>query len=517
MLQFFHLPPELIIAMFDAIALSRSFKRLMRLRLVSRRFKFFVEHTVFSRPLPQFILDAIRCESLRHDAHPFYIEYLVHQAVVARGSACRFGRIRRTAVDLCEMAGDTTQDVLVEILRSLCFLSFKCDRSWFLRKQFSQDRSTEPTEPSSDNLAADLCVAAIYLGRHAHVEALINTQGWRFCDWGYADKSDLRSDVFGSAFTAATLRGDVSMIRLLLLSNPNYNPSEAIPFCLREKIFTNATWFGHKDAFDFAIDSGPLGVNKSNREICKYTRYNYLSPEYALVRRGVESTSVVDNYCRGVAMLLPHNNTGPKNFNDDLEWALGRCASEGHIDMVQYFLDSDPSPVPNRKRANKALRKAVQNGKLDVVSLLLRHGASPNRFSRLRTPLMFAAWTSSTSIARLLLESGAKPNVGRPPPIVLAVAKEDTAMFQLLWEYGARVDTPETGGWAMAVAQFWGFESMIDMLVEKGVERDAVLHRCPERRELAQLSWYLFLQVKDITGDDELAEALLWDDAISAT
>lgn len=61
-------------------------------------------------------------------------------------------------------------------------------------------------------------------------------------------------------------------------------------------------------------------------------------------------------------------------------------------------------------------------------------------------------------------------------------------MFRLLCEYGARLDMPETGGWAMAVAQFWGFESMIDMLIEKGAERDVVLHRCPERREVAQLS-----------------------------
>ncbi|KAH8168217.1 hypothetical protein CIB48_g97 [Xylaria polymorpha] len=110
-------------------------------------------------------------------------------------------------------------------------------------------------EPSSDDLEASLCVAAIYLGRRAHVEHLI-TRGWKFCDWD-VDQSDIRSDVFGSAFIAASLRGDASMILLLLASNPNYDASKAIPFHLREKMLTRAALFGHRDAFDFAIDSGP--------------------------------------------------------------------------------------------------------------------------------------------------------------------------------------------------------------------------------------------------------------------
>ncbi|TGJ80757.1 hypothetical protein E0Z10_g8009 [Xylaria hypoxylon] len=514
-MQLFHLPPELIIAIFEAIAISRHFKRLMRLRLVSRRFKLFVEYIISSRPLPQYVLDDMRRDSPRVGVHPFYLEHLVHQAAVARGSNDRFGRIRRTAVHLCKKAGDTGHDALMDTLKSLCRLSFKSNPSWFLRKQFSQARSSRPVEPESDSLEADLCVAAIYLGRHVYVKHLI-TQGWKFCDWDHLDKTDVRSDIFGSAFLAATYRGDVSMMLLLLSSNPNYNPSEAIPYCLRERILAHAAWLGYKDAFDFAIDSGPLGMNKGKPGFCKYTYCNTLTPEYALIRLGVESTPIVDNYRRGIALLLPHHSTGRKNFNDDLESALGNSAFEGHIDMVQYFLDSGASPIPDRKRENKPLLEAVKSGKLDVARLLLQHGANPNRFSRLHTPLMFAAWISSTSIARLLLESGARPNTGHPPPIVLAVAKEDAAMFSLLCEYGARLDTPQTGGWAMAVAQFWGFESMIDMLIQKGVERDVVLHRCPERRELAQLSWYLFLQLKDLVGDRDLAEMLRWDDIISA-
>ncbi|KAI0439997.1 hypothetical protein F4803DRAFT_529197 [Xylaria telfairii] len=155
-----------------------------------------------------------KSKNIYRDAHPFHPEHSVHRAVVARGCICVFGRIRRTAVDLYEIAGDTKQEALIETLGSLCRLSYHSDALWSICTKRSQARSPTPTvEPSSDDFEADLCVASIYLGRHAHVEHPI-TQEWKFCDWD-AGQSDIRSDVFGSAFIAASLRGDISMIRLL--------------------------------------------------------------------------------------------------------------------------------------------------------------------------------------------------------------------------------------------------------------------------------------------------------------
>ncbi|KAI0115655.1 ankyrin repeat-containing domain protein [Nemania sp. FL0031] len=463
------------------------------------------------------MLDSLYHDSVYHDTHHFFIRYLVYRAEVARASNCRFGRIRRAAVALCEMAGDTGRDALVETLRSLCFLSFRSQHTWFRNMNGHRESPSKPAVPSSDDLEVDLCVAAIHLGRYAHVEQLI-TKGWEFCDWDPKVQSDVWSDVFGSAFVAATLRGDVSMIRLLLSSNPHYNPSEPVPYGLRDRILTNAAWYCHGEAFDFAIDSGPLGVNKGNIEICKYTPYHFLSQEYALVSRGVGATSIVDNYRRGVAMLLPHNPAGHKNFNDNLENQLSFHSFKGHIDMVRYLLDSEPSQQVKSESINSPLLAAVQGGQRDIASLLLQHGAEADQCSLFDSPLQHAAKASSTSLARLLLEAGADTNVGQPPPIVLAVAKEDADMFRLLCDHGATLDTPESGGWAMAVAQFWGFESMIDMLVEKGMEKDVVLQRCPERQEIAELPWYLFLEKKEHNKDDELLDLLeisWWSDEVS--
>ncbi|KAI1282906.1 ankyrin repeat-containing domain protein [Xylaria sp. FL0933] len=484
-MQLFDLPQELVVAIFEAITLTRSLVRLLRLRRVSRHFKFFVEHVlIYARPFPQLGLDTLT-RPWRIDEgwrwrngppHPFYLELLARRTAAARQPSCSLGRIRHTAVVLYEMAGDTGHEALVGTLKSLCHLSCSYRVSWrFNERLFSPKFGLAVT--SSDSLEADLCVAAIYLGRRAHVESLI-AQGWTFCDW--KSEKDVRSGVFGSAFAAATLRGDVSMMRLLLSSNRNY--SEDIPYYLREQILDNAVLYGHRDAFDFAIDGGPLGVNKDSQEISKHIGHGSFEEEYERIRKATFATPIVDNYRRGASILLSIDSTDPEIFAPVFHYS----ASAGRLDMVRYCLDPGArgSQTGFRKGdLTHSLHEAVRSGNLDVVSLLLRHGADPNQCSAYVTPLKEAIRSSSTSIARLLLDFGAKPNFGDPAPIVIAVSKEDETMSRLLLEYGARVDRNKVGVQAMHVAKLLGFESMIDMLVEQGVERDAIL----KSREVGEL------------------------------
>ncbi|KAI1355534.1 ankyrin repeat-containing domain protein [Xylaria sp. FL0043] len=480
-MQLLDLPQELVIAIFEAITLTRSLVRLLRLRLVSRHFKFFVEHVIiYARPFPQLMLDTliiykrpfpqlmvdpqITLDEPRYTEppHPFYLELLARRTAAARQPSCSLGRIRHTAVVLCEMAGDTGHEALVGTLKSLCHLS--C--SYRVSRRFNE-RLFSPkfglAAASSDNLEADLCVAAIYLGRRAHVESLI-AQGWRFCDW--KSEKDVRSGVFGSAFTAATLRGDVPMMRLLLSSNRNYSENiPYIPYYLREQILDNAASYGYRDAFDFAIDNGPFGVDEWTVEV--FT-------ERDRIRRAMILTPIVDNYRRGDS-ILDDLGTPDAEYVPENSELLYYSAVTGRVDMVRYFLDSGISRYRRKSRLTKALRGAVKSGKLDMVSLLLQHGADPNPRAQLQTPLVIAVKFSSISIARLLLESGANPDVGIPAPILMAVLKEDAMMFRLLLEYGANLDNRMTGARAMAIAQLWGFESMIDMLAEEGVKRGPIL------------------------------------------
>lgn len=122
-----------------------------------------------------------------------------------------------------------------------------------------------------------------------------------------------------------------------------------------------------------------------------------------------------------------------------------------------------------------------------IPRMLLDAGADLNLCPWDNTALMSAVWKGRVSLVKLLLDRGADVDDGRPPPIVLAVVKERLDMFQVLREHDARLDTPETGGWAMAVANLNGLCSMVHLLEREGVGRDVILHRVARREEF---DWY---------------------------
>lgn len=151
-----------------------------------------------------------------------------------------------------------------------------------------------------------------------------------------------------------------------------------------------------------------------------------------------------------------------------------------------WLRPSSRSPRPRSKRhraGHRPLLRAVEAGADDTVALLLDRGADPNAHPVGVTPLAEAVRRCNLRVARLLLLGGADPNLGTPPPVALAVAAEDTAMLALLLDAGAVVDTPEAGGWAVALARRDGLESMLDVLEGLGVERDAAWHHVPSLEE----------------------------------
>ncbi|KAI1428110.1 ankyrin repeat-containing domain protein, partial [Xylaria sp. FL1777] len=491
--RLFDLPPELVALAFEAIVLSRTWKRFMRLRFVSRRFKFFVDNTIFRLGLLKGFAErsSICGPTERRLTHPFLIEYMAYQVWATRKPNSLYGRIRRVAVAFCERSGNTGDNALMETLKTLCGLPRygrsdpRDPLSWSRYSLFMRGSSSPWTEdPSPIELEKDLCVAAIYLGCRDHIKDLI-VRGWQFCSLGTI--KDVVSRLFGPAFEVAAVRGDVSMLRLLLSSNPNYNPNEYLPWHLQSVILRNAATVGHKHAFKFALDCPALAVSENlaseepdevvwDPEYRKYTHV-FLEPP-------------------PLSELLHRVPSSTHTYKDNLFLIKARKAQ---AEVVRRLLSIGRPPheaarwKPSEEEysLNGPLIGTVEERDPKTVRLLLQQGEKPyNRLFRYScTPLMTAVQFLNLPIAKMLLEAGADPNDGCPPPIAIAIVKEDTAMFRLLRESGARLDTPETGGWAMAIAQFYGFESMIEMLVQEGVKRDAILRRCREKWETLQPSW----------------------------
>ncbi|KAI1414484.1 ankyrin repeat-containing domain protein, partial [Hypoxylon sp. FL1857] len=423
----------------------------------------------------------------------FLVDYLAYQSWVEREPKSLRGRIRRAAVNMSEQVGNTDPTTIKACLKSLCLISLS-NGDWHSHKHalFFPPMEPWPPECTDEELERDLCIAAIYLGHYSYIEKLI-FQGCHFCSWEM-----ISSEIFGKPIGAAIFKGDVSMLRLLISSNPKYEQSVPLDSTLQQEVLRRAAILGHRDIFDFALDGRPIDLVAGECE--DSSRH----PEYESLRDAIASTPCPEIYERGAFMFTSKSKIFDPRGRGSLIARLTEKAAAGQVDMVQYFLSRvNFGEWPNQEARTHILKcgyskyqpllAAVKSGNPDVVKLLLDHGADPNQFPVFHTALMCAVRFSRLKMAKMLLETGVKVNEGCPPAIVLAVFKEDMDMFHLLRQYGARLDTPETGNWAMAVAQFYELESMVDVLVQEGVERGAILHRCAEREEVYQPD-YLFPQ-----------------------
>jgi ankyrin repeat protein len=167
---------------------------------------------------------------------------------------------------------------------------------------------------------------------------------------------------------------------------------------------------------------------------------------------------------------------------------LPTACHTGDIERVRELLREDPS-LANRigeyegyyQGAGAPLWNAAAAGRLDIVQLLLDHGADPNLPEEQIAPrgkaLYSAVYHGHYDIAKLLLERGAFPN----PPVessgdAMWVAREwrpDTRMEQLLLAYGAKPTEGHMGEACPEEAQDWLRVSPLHEAARKGDVREA--------------------------------------------
>jgi hypothetical protein len=169
----------------------------------------------------------------------------------------------------------------------------------------------------------------------------------------------------------------------------------------------------------------------------------------------------------------------------DPYWFLTRthtAAKQGQADIVKYMIeeervdvDDDKSvdrsiflsryPVEFRKgfllqdRPGTLLDIAARGGHGDAVKILLDAGAKPDH------GIEFAAMCGSRTLVRLLWAHDEFKNDAVQGALAIAVDREDTAVFNLLKELGARLDDDVRVAMTQK-AQEEGLESMVRLLDE---------------------------------------------------
>lgn len=127
---------------------------------------------------------------------------------------------------------------------------------------------------------------------------------------------------------------------------------------------------------------------------------------------------------------------------------LARAAGQGDMKRLRMLLDSGiPVDAQNYARTTEynALGEAVRTHQTEAVALLLERGADPNRRAFFKQPLEYAVTAGDVDIVRLLVKHGADPCIlvvrhvgGNRSDTNLRAVARDPAVLALLPECPAQ-------------------------------------------------------------------------------
>lgn len=170
--------------------------------------------------------------------------------------------------------------------------------------------------------------------------------------------------------------------------------------------------------------------------------------------------------------------------DEDSGRMLWEAVRGGHEDMVQYLLDQGFNVDAAPRKLETALGHAAELGNESIARLLLDRGAKPNPPGDSRdvdtayggAALFRAAKNGHKSIVRLLLDRGAlidgKGHFGLSP-LQIAAGCGHLAVVRLLLDRGANVNaTSVTGTTALMDAAFNGRTEIVRLLLERGADAD---------------------------------------------
>ena len=147
---------------------------------------------------------------------------------------------------------------------------------------------------------------------------------------------------------------------------------------------------------------------------------------------------------------------------------IRKLLSTGMLDVefISKFGEIDNMDTVERLANETPLLKASQRGYKDIVEMLIKGGADPNKADRYgRTPIRRAAEKGYNDVVKLLLDNGADPNQA----IKDAACHGHNDVVQLILDRGAEHSQTGKNGWTpLFLAANEGHKDVVQLLLDTG-------------------------------------------------
>ena len=186
--------------------------------------------------------------------------------------------------------------------------------------------------------------------------------------------------------------------------------------------------------------------------------------------------------------------------------AIGSAGSEDYV--VRLLLRKGASVKMTSTSGNTALKEAARSNRIDLVQLVLDHGARVDDPNHADASILFSV--TQDNIGKVLLDAGADVNIrdGNGENVLFQAVKENNLDLAALWiNHHVDLNTPNNEGQVplLYAAQHGGRE-MIRLLVVKGASTDVtdvdgntlLVHAC--RLRLVDLARIIITQHPDVVN-----------------